>query len=171
MIGKTLIDRYEILSNVGVGGMAHVYMAEDKLLKRKVAIKILKNEFSDDEEFLRKFQMEAQLAASITHPNIVNVYDVGREEINGIMKNFIVMEYVDGSTLSEIIRKNAPLSEEKIVKYSLEIAQALRAAHDGGLIHRDIKPSNILITKQDEVKVTDFGIARLVTGADRKSVV
>ena len=165
MIGKILNDRYEILSNLGVGGMAYVYLAKDLLLKRKVAVKVLKNEFSDDEEFLKKFQMEAQLAASITHPNIVNVFDVGTQEIDGVVRNFIVMEYIQGSTLSDVIKREAPFDEKRIVKYSKRIASALRAAHEGGLIHRDIKPSNILLTNNDEIKVTDFGIARLVTGA------
>lgn len=165
MIGQLINDRYKILDRIGLGGMAIVYKAEDTLLKRMVAVKVLKTEFSDDQEFLRKFKLEAQLAGSISHPNIVGIYDVGSQEINSEKRHYIIMEYVEGKTLKDIITSEGFLDNDRIAKYSRQIASALEEAHRKGLIHRDIKPSNILINLNDDVKVTDFGIARLVTGA------
>lgn len=160
MIGKILGNRYEILDKLGDGGMATVYKAHCKLLDRYVAIKILKPEYVNDEDFIKKFNRESKSAAAISHPNIVSVYDVGVEEIDGKKIYYIVMEYIDGITLKDIIEKEAPLNEEKAVKYSIQILEALEEAHSHSIIHRDIKPHNIMITKNDRVKVTDFGIAR-----------
>lgn len=165
MIGMTLANRYKLIEKVGVGGMALVYKAEDLLLKRFVAVKILKEQFVEDDEFSRKFEMEAQSAAALSHPNIVNVYDVGSEN-NGEGKiHFIVMEYINGRTLKDLIVEKTFLSNEDTVIYAVQIAQALEAAHKKGIIHRDIKPQNIMITDEDVVKVTDFGIARISTSA------
>jgi len=165
MIGKILGNRYLIEEKVGVGGMAKVYRAKDTLLNRDVAVKVLKDEYMDDEDFLKKFAMEAQSAASLTHANIVSVYDVGSSEVDGKRHNYIVMELVVGKTLKEIIQEKGPLSPEEIVNYGIQIAKALECAHNNKVIHRDIKPHNILIDKDNNLKVTDFGIARISSGA------
>ena len=155
-IGEILGGRYEILKRIGSGGMADVYMAKDQKLNRKVAVKVLKREYVDDEKFLKKFQREAQAIASLTHPNIVNIYDVGAE--NGI--NYIVMELVGGITLKEYIKKKGCISPQETVDISIQIASALSHAHNHHIIHRDIKPQNILISEDGMIKVTDFGIAK-----------
>lgn len=160
-----LNDRYKLLTRIGVGGMAYVYEAEDLYLKRKVAVKILKEEFVEDEDFLKKFENEAQSAALLNHPNIVNIYDVGRENKEGKDLNYIVMELVVGTTLKDAIQNQGKMSTEVIVRISKQIASALDSAHEKGIVHRDIKPANILITKNGEVKVADFGIARLSSAA------
>ncbi|NMB10491.1 MAG: Stk1 family PASTA domain-containing Ser/Thr kinase [Tissierellia bacterium] len=165
MIGKILGNRYLIEEKVGVGGMAKVYRAKDTLLNRDVAVKVLKDEYMDDEDFLKKFAMEAQSAASLTHANIVSVYDVGSSEVDGKRHNYIVMELVVGKTLKEIIQEKGPLSPEEIVNYGIQIAKALECAHNNKVIHRDIKPHNILIDKDNNLKVTDFGIARISSAA------
>lgn len=165
MIGKVLAERYEILQQVGVGGMAYVYRAEDKLLMRDVAVKVLKQQYVEDEEFSKKFQIEAQSAASLSHPNIVNIYDVGTDIIDGQIIQFIIMEYIEGKTLKDLIVEKGHLSNEEIVDYGIQIASALSAAHNKHIVHRDIKPQNILITDYGVVKVTDFGIARISTSA------
>ncbi len=165
MIGTTLGERYRLIERVGVGGMALVYKAEDLLLKRLVAVKVLKDQFVEDIEFSRKFEMEAQSAASLSHPNIVNVYDVGSEAIDDRRIHYIVMEYINGKTLKDIIVEKGVLSNEETVDYSKQIAAALEAAHKKNIIHRDIKPQNIMITDEGIVKVTDFGIARISTSA------
>lgn len=165
MIGKTLGNRYLIEEKVGVGGMAKVYRAKDTLLNRDVAVKVLKDEYMDDEDFLKKFAMEAQSAASLTHANIVSVYDVGSSEVDGKRHNYIVMELVVGKTLKEIIQEKGPLSPDEIVNYGIQIAKALECAHNNKVIHRDIKPHNILIDNDNNLKVTDFGIARISSAA------
>ena len=158
LIGKTLGNRYEIIEQVGIGGMATVYKAKCKLLNRFVAVKVLKDEFSKDNEFVKRFRAEAQSAASLTHPNIVSVYDVG--ESSGI--NYIVMEYLEGDTLKDFIEKNGKLSNEMTLKFASQIASALEAAHGAKIIHRDIKPQNIVLVNNNTIaKVTDFGIAKM----------
>ncbi len=165
MIGKILGNRYEILEQIGTGGMAIVYKAKCRLLDRFVAIKILKDEFIDDEEFIRKFKRESQAAASLSHPNIVNIYDVGVED-DGIKKiHYIVMEYISGKNLKEIIKENGAFNLEDTIDYSIQIAEALDNAHRNGIVHRDIKPQNIMLTSDKRVKVTDFGIARAATSS------
>lgn len=165
MIGKVLGKRYEIIEKIGGGGMALVYKAKCKLLDRFVAIKVLKNEFVDDEEFVRKFRRESQAAASLSHPNIVNIYDVGIEEDVDDKIHYIVMEYIKGKTLKEIIVNKGKLSVEEALNYSNQIAEALSVAHENRIVHRDIKPHNIMITEDNRVKVTDFGIARAATSS------
>ena len=158
LVGKTLGNRYEILEEVGIGGMATVYKARCNLLNRFVAVKVLKDEFSKDAEFVKRFRAEAQSAASLTHPNIVSVYDVGEE--NGI--NYIVMEYLEGDTLKDFIEKEGKLSNEITLKFASQIASALEAAHSSKIIHRDIKPQNIVLVNNNTIaKVTDFGIAKM----------
>ena len=155
-------NRYQIIKKIGDGGMAFVYQAKDKLLNRIVAVKVLRPEFVDDKDFLAKFKREAEAVASITHPNIVNVYDVGQEG----KVHYIVMEYVDGQNLKEIIKNEGVLDEYTALDITKQIAQALSAAHKKGVIHRDIKPHNILISNEDrQVKVADFGIAKAVSNS------
>ena len=155
-------NRYQIIKKIGDGGMAFVYQAKDKLLNRIVAVKVLRPEFVDDKDFLAKFKREAEAVANITHPNIVNVYDVGQE---GTV-HYIVMEYVDGQNLKEIIKNEGVLDEYTALDITKQIAQALSAAHKKGVIHRDIKPHNILISNEDrQVKVADFGIAKAVSNS------
>ena len=161
MIGKMLGNRYEIVEKIGGGGMALVYKAKCKLLNRYVAIKILRNEFTNDEEFITKFKRESQAAASLSHPNIVNVYDVGIED----NIYYIVMEYVKGKTLKELIKQKGKIYISEAVNISIQIAEALSHAHDNHIVHRDIKPHNILMTEDGRAKVTDFGIARAATSA------
>lgn len=154
--GRVLGRRYEILEEIGSGGMAIVYKARDYKLSRLVAIKVLKQEFALDETILNKFKKEALAAGSLTHPNIVAVYDLGHE----IGCDYIVMEYIDGITLKDYIKRRDMLSSEEVVKIAIKIAEALKVAHMGGIIHRDIKPQNIMVTPSGDVKVTDFGIAK-----------
>ncbi len=155
-IGMTIADRYEIVGKVGAGGMSDVYKAKDMILGRFVAIKVLKPEFSEDRNFVTKFRTEAQSAAALEHPNIVNIYDVGSE--NGL--HYIVMEYVEGITLKTYIEKKGQLSFKESISISIQVARGIEAAHNKHLIHRDIKPQNIMISTEGKVKVTDFGIAR-----------
>lgn len=161
MIGKLLGGRYEIIEKIGGGGMALVYKARCRLLDRYVAIKVLREEFTSDEEFIRKFRRESQAAAKLSHPNIVSIYDVG---VEGDIY-YIVMEYIKGKTLKEVIREKGKLSFEETVDYSIQIAEALAHAHANHIVHRDIKPHNIMITEDGRVKVTDFGIARAATSS------
>ncbi len=151
-----LQNRYELLEKIGDGGMAIVYKARCTLLDRIVAVKILKEEYARDANLLQKFKSEAQAAARLSHPNIVNVFDVGED--NGA--NFIVMEYVEGTNLKEYIQQTGPLSPDEAVRIALMICDGLTRAHEKGLIHRDIKPHNILLTRDGTAKVADFGIAR-----------
>ncbi|WP_312203104.1 Stk1 family PASTA domain-containing Ser/Thr kinase [Anaerospora hongkongensis] len=161
LINRTLDKRYTILERIGGGGMADVYRAHDKLLDRSVAVKVLRSQFTSDEEFVTRFRREAQAAARLSHPNIVNIYDVGCDEDI----YYIVMEYISGETLKERIQRAGQLSIESAVRIALEIAEALEHAHQNGLVHCDIKPHNILTTKAGRIKVTDFGIAKAVTSA------
>ncbi|MEX2460934.1 MAG: Stk1 family PASTA domain-containing Ser/Thr kinase [Paenibacillaceae bacterium] len=161
MIGRQLGGRYEILGRIGGGGMALVYKAHDILLNRYVAVKILRQQYVHDEEFIRRFRREAQSAASLSHPNIVSIYDVGQE----LEVHYIVMEYVEGVTLNDVIKERAPLQVEEAVHYASQICDALDHAHMNQIIHRDIKPHNILIGKNGRVKVTDFGIARAASSS------
>ena len=158
-IGMLIGERYEILEKIGTGGMSDVYKAKCHKLNRFVAVKVLKQEFSENENFVSKFKVEAQAAAGLMHPNIVNVYDVGNE--NGI--NYIVMELVEGITLKKYIEKKARLSVKEAISIAIQISMGIEAAHNNHIIHRDIKPQNIIISKDGKVKVTDFGIAKAAT--------
>ena len=158
-IGMLIADRYEILEKVGTGGMADVYKSKDHTLNRFVAVKVLKQEFSENANFVSKFRVEAQAAAGLMHPNIVNVYDVGEEK--GIY--YIVMELVDGITLKNYISKRGRLGYKEAVTIALQVSMGLEAAHRNHIIHRDIKPQNIIISRDGKVKVTDFGIAKAAT--------
>ncbi len=159
MIGQLLGERYQILERIGGGGMAIVYRGLDVLLHRPVAVKTLRPELVSDMDFVRRFKREAQAAASLSHPNVVNIYDVGQDGET----LYIVMEYVDGKTLKEVIEERAPLPIEEAVDIAKQICDALSHAHDHKIIHRDIKPHNILISTNGRIKVTDFGIARAIT--------
>ncbi|NTW72320.1 MAG: Stk1 family PASTA domain-containing Ser/Thr kinase [Eubacteriaceae bacterium] len=161
MKGELLSNRYEILEVIGQGGMAIVYKATDTLLNRTVAVKVLKKEFNENEQFIKKFRRESQAAASLSHNNIVNVFDVGVENNN----HYIVMEYVKGDTLKEYIKKKGKLSWKETIYLAKQIAFALDHAHKNKIIHRDIKPHNIIISEEIIPKVTDFGIARAITSS------
>ena len=161
LIGKMLEGRYEILEKIGNGGMATVYKAKCHVLNRFVAIKILREEFTTDSEFIKRFNSEAQSAASLTHPNIVSIFDVGNEE----NLYYIVMELIQGKTLKEIIVEDGKLSWKWSVNIAIQIASALETAHKNNIIHRDIKPHNIIITEDGIAKVTDFGIAKAVSNS------
>ena len=161
MSNKVLAGRYELFERIGEGGMSVVYKAKDKLLNRFVAIKILKPEFINDHKFIDSFRRESQAAASLSHPNIVNIYDVGRE---GNI-HYIVMELIEGRTLSEYIKAQGPMSYPKVIALSKQIAAALAFAHKNHIIHRDVKPHNVMITPNGTAKITDFGIAKAVNAA------
>ena len=154
--GMIIAERYEILGKIGTGGMADVYKAKDHKLNRFVAVKVLKPEFREDTTFIRKFRSEAQAAAVLTHPNIVNVFDVGDD--NGVY--YIVMELIEGITLKEYISKKGRLSVKEATSIAIQVSMGLEAAHSHGIVHRDVKPQNIIISMDGKVKVTDFGIAR-----------
>lgn len=158
-IGMIIGDRYEILEKIGTGGMSDVYKAKCHKLNRYVAIKVLKQEFSENTNFVSKFRVEAQAAAGLMHPNIVNVYDVGEE--NGIY--YIVMELVEGITLKNYIEKKARLSVKEALSIAIQVSMGIEAAHNNHIIHRDIKPQNIMISKEGKVKIADFGIAKAAT--------
>lgn len=160
-MSKVFGSRYEVIDRIGAGGMAIVYKAKDLLLNRTVTVKVLREQFLSDEDFVRRFRREAQAAASLSHPNIVSIYDVGKDgEIE-----YIVMEYVEGRNLKEIIKEYAPLSPEQAINLANQIGEAIRHAHQHHIIHRDIKPHNILVTADGRAKVTDFGIARAASSA------
>lgn len=154
--GMIIAERYEILEKIGTGGMADVYKAKDHKLNRFVAVKVLKSEFREDTTFIKKFRSEAQAAAVLTHPNIVNVFDVGDDE--GVY--YIVMELIEGITLKEYISKKGKLSIKEATSIAIQVSMGLEAAHSHGIVHRDVKPQNIIISMDGKVKVTDFGIAR-----------
>ncbi|WP_066289217.1 Stk1 family PASTA domain-containing Ser/Thr kinase [Bacillus sp. FJAT-29937] len=155
MIGRRISGRYKILEVIGGGGMANVYLAHDMILDRDVAVKMLRLDFANDEEFIRRFHREAQSATSLAHPNIVSIYDVGEED----SLYYIVMEYVAGQTLKQYILQNSPVRVEKVIEIMKQLTSAIAHAHQNHIIHRDIKPHNILIDKHGNVKITDFGIA------------
>ncbi|MGN0170748.1 MAG: Stk1 family PASTA domain-containing Ser/Thr kinase [Lachnospiraceae bacterium] len=157
--GMNIAGRYEIIEKIGTGGMSDVYKALDNLLGRFVAVKVLKTEFSEDTNFLTKFRTEAQAAAGLEHPNIVNIYDVGSEN----KMHYIVMEYVEGITLKTYIEKKEKISYKEAISIAIQTCNGIRAAHNKGIVHRDIKPQNIMISTEGKVKVTDFGIARATT--------
>lgn len=157
--GVFINDRYEIIDKVGSGGMADVYKAKDHRLNRYIAVKILKAEFSNDTKFVEKFRAEAQSAAGLSHPNVVNVYDVGDED--GMY--YIVMELVEGITLKSFIERKGKLDVKEAVGIAIQIAQGMEAAHSNHIVHRDIKPQNIIISREGKVKVTDFGIAKAIS--------
>nr|MDP9105130.1 protein kinase [Candidatus Eremiobacteraeota bacterium] len=156
---KTFNNRYRVDGTLGNGGMANVYVGTDTLLRRRVAIKVLREQYASDDDFVKRFSYEAQSAAKLSHPNIVNVYDFGREDHS----YYIVMELVDGATLGELMRQEGTLPEPVALDYAIQIASGLAYAHRQGLLHRDVKPANILVTKDDVVKLSDFGIARAVS--------
>lgn len=155
IIGKRISGRYKILKMIGGGGMANVYLAHDMILDREVAVKMLRLDFANDEEFIRRFHREAQSATSLTHPNIVSIYDVGEED----SLYYIVMEYVNGQTLKQYINQHSSLRVEKALDIMMQLTSAISHAHQNHIIHRDIKPHNILIDPNGSVKITDFGIA------------
>ncbi|MBU9720397.1 MULTISPECIES: Stk1 family PASTA domain-containing Ser/Thr kinase [Bacillaceae] len=158
---KRINDRYQLLRPIGGGGMADVYLAHDIILDRDVAVKVLKPQFSEDEDFIKRFRREAQAATSLSHPNVVNIFDVGEED----NLYFIVMEYIKGSTLKDFIQQKGKLHVHEAVKIMEQITSAIEHAHENHIIHRDIKPHNILISEDGKAKVTDFGIARAISEA------
>lgn len=160
LVGRRINDRYKIIEKVGGGGMADVYLARDVILERYVAVKILRLDFANDEEFIRRFHREAQSATSLVHPNIVNIFDVGEEDDNIY---YIVMEYVNGETLKQYIQNHSPIPVDKAADLMKQLTSAIKHAHRNNIIHRDIKPQNILIDKKGNVKITDFGIATALT--------
>ena len=161
LVGKIIGNRYEILEKIGVGGMATVYKAKCHVLNRYVAIKVLKDEFTTDEEFIRRFNTEAQSAASLSQSNIVSIYDVANED----NIYYIVMELVKGKTLKQIINEDGALPWKWSVNIAIQIASALETAHKNNIVHRDVKPHNIIITEDGIAKVTDFGIAKAVSNS------
>ena len=156
-VGTILSGRYEIISAIGSGGMSYVYKAKDVTLKRLVAVKVLKEEYSRDANIVAKFAREAEAAGGLSHPNVVSVYDVGEQ--SGTY--YIVMELVEGFTLKKYIEKKGKLSQRDAVQVTMQVARGLNAAHEQGIIHRDVKPQNIMVSKEGQIKVTDFGIARI----------
>src|SRR5574344_1017053 len=153
--GQKINDRYEIIRVIGEGGMANVYLANDTILNRKVAVKVLRGDLANDEKFVRRFQREALSASSLNHPNIVEMYDVGEDDGNF----YIVMEYIEGKHLKQLLKKRGRLTVPEVVDIALQITSGLSVAHDSYIIHRDIKPQNILILDNGLCKITDFGIA------------
>jgi len=160
--GQRINDRYEIIRNIGEGGMANVYLAYDIILNRNVAVKVLRGDLSDDEKFVRRFQREANSASSLHHPNIVEMYDVGED--NG--KYYIVMEYLDGRTLKSLVKRRGSLTVLEVVDIMTQLTSAISCAHDKYIIHRDIKPQNVMILEDGKVKITDFGIAMALNSQD-----
>ncbi|NLL02210.1 MAG: Stk1 family PASTA domain-containing Ser/Thr kinase [Mollicutes bacterium] len=158
--GQKINDRYQIMKTIGEGGMANVYLAYDVILERDVAVKVLRGDLSTDEKFVRRFQREALSASSLSHPNIVEVYDVGED--NGLY--YIVMEYIEGKHLKQLLRRRGSLTVKEVIDIMLQITDGMAAAHDSYIIHRDIKPQNIMILENGLVKITDFGIAMALNG-------
>ena len=153
--GQKINDRYQIVKTIGEGGMANVYLAYDTILERNVAVKVLRGDLANDEKFVRRFQREALSASSLSHPNIVEVYDVGED--NGVY--YIVMEYIEGKHLKQLIKKRGKLTLNEVIDIMLQVTDGIACAHDSYIIHRDIKPQNIMILDSGIVKITDFGIA------------
>ena len=154
--GQKVNSRYEIIKSIGEGGMANVYLARDTILDRNVAIKVLRGDLASDEKFVRRFQREALSASSLSHPNIVEIYDVGEDDGD----YYIVMEYVEGKNLKQLLKKREKLTTAEVVDIMLQITSAMGVAHDSLIVHRDLKPQNMLITENDEIKICDFGHAR-----------
>ena len=153
--GSIINDRYQIIKTLGEGGMANVYLAHDNILDRNVAVKVLRGDLANDEKFVRRFQREALSASSLSHPNIVEMYDVGEDD----GQYYIVMEYVDGKTLKQVLKQRGHLSITEVVDIMLQLTDGLAHAHDAYIIHRDIKPQNIMILSNGMIKITDFGVA------------
>ena len=153
--GQKINDRYEIVKSIGEGGMANVYLATDNILERNVAVKVLRGDLSADEKFIRRFEREAQSVSNLSHPNIVEVYDVGIEDGN----HYIVMEYIDGKTLKQLLKKRESLTLTEVIDIMSQLTDGLAHAHESYIIHRDIKPQNIMIEDNGLIKITDFGIA------------
>ena len=157
---SVLSDRYELREQLGAGGMAEVFLGKDRVLGRTVAVKTLLAQYGGDPHFIERFRREAQHAAALNHPNIVSVYDTGSDDGT----HYIVMEYVEGKTLRDIIREEGPLLPERVAEIGADVCAGLAFAHSHGIVHRDIKPANIMVTTAGAVKVADFGIARAVSG-------
>ena len=153
--GQKINDRYEIIKSIGEGGMANVYLAYDTILDRNVAIKVLRGDLANDEKFVRRFQREALSASSLSHPNIVAMYDVGEDD--GLY--YIVMEYVEGKTLKQLLKKRGSLTLSEAIDIMLQLTDGMAHAHDSYIVHRDLKPQNIMIQDDGQIKITDFGIA------------
>ena len=153
--GQKINNRYEIIKSIGEGGMANVYLANDKILDRKVAVKVLRGDLSSDEKFIRRFQREALSVSNLSHPNIVEVYDVGEED----GEYYIVMEYIDGKTLKQLLKKREYLTLTEVIDIMTQLTDGIAHAHESYIIHRDIKPQNIMIEDDGRIKITDFGIA------------
>ncbi|MBA2461152.1 MAG: serine/threonine protein kinase, partial [Actinobacteria bacterium] len=160
---QRIAERYELQAVVGTGGMASVYRAYDTLLERNVALKILHEHYSEDDEYIERFRREARAAAQLSHPGIVTVIDRGEE--GG--RQFIVFEYVDGETLKELVERTGPMPVRHVIELGLEIGRAIAFAHEQGLVHRDVKPQNVLLGTEGRAKVTDFGIARSLEAVGR----
>ena len=160
--GQRINDRYEIIRLIGEGGMANVYLAYDTILERNVAVKVLRGDLADDEKFIRRFQREALSASSLSHPNIVEMYDVGEDNGNF----YIVMEYIDGKTLKQLIKKRGHLTSSEAVDIMCQLTDGLSCAHDSYIIHRDIKPQNIMVLEDGMIKITDFGVAMAINASD-----
>ena len=153
--GQKINDRYEIIKSIGEGGMANVYLAQDTILDRKVAVKVLRGDLSADDKFIRRFEREAQSVSNLSHPNIVEVYDVGVEDGN----HYIVMEYIEGKTLKQLLKKRESLTLTEVIDIMTQLTDGIAHAHESYIIHRDIKPQNIMIEDNGLIKITDFGIA------------
>ena len=160
--GQKINDRYQIIRTIGEGGMANVYLAHDIILDRDVAVKVLRGDLAHDEKFVRRFQREAISASSLSHPNIVEMYDVGEDDGN----YYIVMEYIDGKTLKNLIKRRGALTLPEVIDIMLQLTSAVMCAHDSYIIHRDIKPQNVLIKEDGTVKITDFGIAMALNSTE-----
>ena len=160
--GQKINDRYEIIRTIGEGGMANVYLAIDTILDRKVAVKVLRGDLATDEKFVRRFQREANAASRLNHPNIVEIYDVGEDD--GMY--YIVMEYVEGQTLKNLIKRRGGLTLPEVIDIMLQLTSGIACAHESYIIHRDIKPQNIMILDDGRVKITDFGIAQTLNSTD-----
>src|SRR5690349_20424988 len=156
MVGEVLADRYELEELCGTGGMSSVFRAHDKLLDRRVALKILHEQYTRDDDYVERFRHEARAVAQLSHPNIVTVIDRGEQD----GRQFIVFEFVDGENLKELVERRGPLPVREAIEITLQVARALAFAHANGLVHRDVKPQNVLVPEAGQAKVTDFGIAR-----------
>ncbi len=153
--GQKINERYEVVKSIGEGGMANVYLAQDTILDRKVAIKVLRGDLSSDDKFIRRFQREALSVSNLSHPNIVEVYDVGEED----GQYYIIMEFIEGKTLKQLLKKRESLTLSEVIDIMTQLTDGISHAHESYIIHRDIKPQNIMIEDDGKVKITDFGIA------------